>query len=60
MAEDIERPQGTVKRTQPAREEPASAPDIDQDPGGYLAIGLMIGIIAIIALLTLAIVVSIP
>jgi len=56
LSEDIKRPQRPAKRAQPAREEPASAPD----PGGHLAIGLMIGIVAIIGLLTLAIVISIP
>ena len=60
MAEDIERPRRPVKRTQPTRDNPTPAQDPGRDPGGHLAIGLMIGIIAIIALLTLAIVISIP
>lgn len=38
----------------------APATDTEADSGGYLAICLMIGVIANVALLTLALLISIP
>ena len=43
----------------PARPE-TTVPASPEDPGDRLAIGLMVGIIVILALLTLALLVSVP
>lgn len=60
MAQHVKRSRTPQKPTQPASDAADPVAETGPDPGGRLAIGLMVGAITIIALLTLAIVISIP